>query len=192
MSSVTDVVRSSLVVKQALAADHELLSRCDLVAAWVVKSLRSGGKVLFAGNGGSAADAQHLAAELSGRYAFDRPPLYAEALHVNSSYITAVANDYGFDEVFSRLVVGCGRQDDVLVAISTSGDSTNLLAAAIEARRIGMLVIGFTGKTGGKLRDLVDILINVPSTETPRIQECHIVLGQAICGLVEEMMFSTI
>ena len=190
MTSSRASVAASLAVKVELHADETLLARCDHVASVVVDALQGGGKVLFAGNGGSAADAQHLAAELSGRYAFDRPPLYAEALHANSSYVTAVANDYGYDVIFSRLVEGCGREGDVFVALTTSGNSANLLNAAIEARARGLTVVGFTGRGGGKLKDLVDVLINVPSDETPRIQECHIVLGHAICELVEAAMFT--
>jgi D-sedoheptulose 7-phosphate isomerase len=188
--SCRDEVVTSLVVKRALLADHRLLERCDEFADSMIGAFRGGHKVLFAGNGGSAADAQHLAAELSGRYAFDRPPLYAEALHVNSSYLTAVANDYGYEEVFARLVDGCGRPGDILVALSTSGNSVNLLNAAVAAHEHEMLVAGFTGRGGGKLRDLADVVIDVPSDETPRIQECHMLLGHAICGLVEEALFS--
>jgi D-sedoheptulose 7-phosphate isomerase len=190
MTSCRGAIVTSLAVKRTLLADHQLLQRCDALAHSMVEAFRGGRKVLFAGNGGSAADAQHLAAELSGRYAFDRPPLYAEALHVNSSYLTAVANDYGYDEVFARLVDGCGRPGDVFVALSTSGNSVNLLNAAIAAHEHDMLVAGFTGRTGGKLRDFTDVLVDVPSDKTPRVQECHILLGHAICGMVEETMFS--
>ncbi|MDQ1431658.1 MAG: D-sedoheptulose 7-phosphate isomerase [Actinomycetota bacterium] len=183
-------VAASLAVKQELWADETLLERCDDVASMMVNAFAGGGKVLFAGNGGSAADAQHLAAELSGRYAFDRPPLHAEALHGNSSYVTAVANDYGYELIYSRLVAACARPGDVLLAFTTSGNSENLLNAAIEARARDVAVVGFTGRGGGKLKDLTNVLINVPSEDTPRIQECHIVLGHAICGLVEAAMFS--
>ena len=145
--------------------------------------------MLFCGNGGSAADAQHLSAELSGRYAFDRPPLYSEALHVNSSYVTAVANDYGYDVVFSRILAACGRRGDVLVGLSTSGNSPNVVNAGAEAHRIGMTVVALTGTDGGALRNEADVLLNVPADETPRIQESHILLGHTICGLVEAEMF---
>jgi D-sedoheptulose 7-phosphate isomerase len=189
VSCVSEVVSDSLRVKQLVLADAELLDRCEAVVDLMINAFRADQKVLFCGNGGSAADAQHLAAELSGRYAFDRPPLYAEALHVNSSYMTAVANDYSYDEVFARLVRGCGRRGDVLFAISTSGNSANVLRAAEEAVSIGMHVVAMTGESGGKLRDVSDVILDVPSNDTPRIQECHILLGHTICGLVEERMF---
>ena len=145
--------------------------------------------MLFCGNGGSAADAQHLAAEFSGRYYFDRPPLYAEALHVNSSYITAVSNDYGYDEVYARLLRAMGTDGDVLVAMSTSGNSANVLNAIKVAREKNMLVIGMTGMEGGKMATLCDILLNVPSKDTPRIQECHMLLGHIVCEIVEKELF---
>jgi D-sedoheptulose 7-phosphate isomerase len=145
--------------------------------------------VLFCGNGGSAADAQHLAAELSGRFYTDRPPLFAEALHVNGSYLTAVANDYGYELVFSRMVEAAGRENDVLVAISTSGNSPSILNAIAAARAKNMKVIGLTGQTGGKMAAIVDLLLNVPSSDTPRIQESHILIGHILCLLVEKQLF---
>jgi D-sedoheptulose 7-phosphate isomerase len=190
VTSSRATVAASLAVKRELQRDAPLLDRSDRVAALIVEALRRDGKVLFAGNGGSAADAQHLAAELSGRFAFDRPPLHAEALHANSSYVTAVANDYGYELIYSRLVAASGRAGDVLVALSTSGNSPNLLNAAVEARERGVAVVAFTGRDGGKIKDLADVLINVPSDETPRIQECHIVLGHAICEQIEATMFA--
>jgi D-sedoheptulose 7-phosphate isomerase len=155
----------------------------------MIATFRGGGKVLFCGNGGSAADAQHLAAELSGRFYTDRPPLFAEALHVNTSYVTAVANDFGYDEVFARMVEAAGRPGDVLAAFSTSGNSPNILKAVAKAKEQGMTVIGFTGATGGKMASLCDILLNVPSTDTPRIQESHILIGHIVCEMVEREMF---
>lgn len=187
--TVRAAIEASVAAKQRLLDDDALLARTAEAADVIVEALRDGNKVLFCGNGGSAADAQHLSAELSGRYAFDRPPLYAEALHVNTSYLTAVANDYSYDVIFSRMVAGCGRAGDVLVGLSTSGNSKNVIAAAEEAQRLGMKVIGFTGEGGGKLGAVVDVLLDVPSGETPRIQECHILLGHTICGLVEGAMF---
>jgi D-sedoheptulose 7-phosphate isomerase len=189
LTGVRDAVAASVAVKQRLLDDDDLLGRTGDAVSLIVDALRAGNKVLFCGNGGSAADAQHLSAELSGRYAFDRPPLYAEALHVNSSYLTAVANDYGYDLVFSRMLAACGRAGDVLVCLTTSGNSANVLAAAELATELGIPVISFTGEGGGKLAGLSTILLDVPSTETPRIQECHIVLGHTICGLVEAEMF---
>ncbi len=155
----------------------------------IVLCYKNGGKVLFCGNGGSAADAQHLAAELSGRFYFDRPPLFAEALHVNSSYITAVANDYGYDEVFARLVNAMGKQGDILIGLTTSGNSPNILKAFKAANLLKMKTVGFTGESGGQLKTESNFLLNVPSKDTPRIQETHIMLGHIICELVEEKLF---
>jgi D-sedoheptulose 7-phosphate isomerase len=169
--------------------DSALLEMAERAAREISRALRAGGKILFAGNGGSAADAQHLSAELSGRFAYDRPPLFAEALHVNTSYLTAVANDYSFDEVYARLVHAFGRQGDVLVALSTSGNSPNVVRAVEAARGIGMVSVGMTGRTGGRMRDLCEILVAIPSDETARIQEVHMLIGHAICGIVEREMF---
>jgi D-sedoheptulose 7-phosphate isomerase len=155
----------------------------------ILTALKSGNKILFCGNGGSAADAQHLAAEFSGRFYQDRKALPAEALHVNTSYLTAVANDYSFDVVYSRLVDGIGNPGDVLVGLSTSGNSKNIINALETASTKSMSTISFTGATGGKMKDISDILINVPSTDTPRIQESHIMIGHIICQLVEEKYF---
>ncbi|HOI99565.1 MAG TPA: SIS domain-containing protein, partial [Rectinema sp.] len=146
-------------------------------------------KILLCGNGGSAADAQHLAAELSGRFYIDRPPLFAEALHVNTSYLTAVANDYSFDEVYARLVKAKGRPSDILIGISTSGNSSNIIKAINAAKEVGMISVGFTGKTGGKMVSLCDYLINIPSQDAARIQEAHILIGHIICEIVERKLF---
>ena len=153
------------------------------------KKIKLGGKLMLCGNGGSAADAQHISAELSGRYKLDRKPLFAEALHVNTSYMTAVANDYSYDEVYSRMVEAAGRKGDVLVAISTSGNSSNILRAIEKARSIGMQVVGMTGQSGGAMKENCDILLNAPSSNTPRIQECHILMGHIICELTEKGLF---
>jgi D-sedoheptulose 7-phosphate isomerase len=162
----------------------------DTCASMIVQAFKNGNKVLFCGNGGSAADAQHLAAEFSGRFYTDRDALPAEALHVNTSYLTAVANDYSYDAVYSRIIKGIGKSGDVLVGLSTSGNSGNILKAFEMAREKGMTTVGFTGETGGKMKPLSDYLLNVPSTDTPRIQESHIMLGHIICQLVEEQYFS--
>ena len=146
-------------------------------------------KILFCGNGGSAADAQHLAAELSGRFNIERPPLYAEALHVNSSYITAVANDFGYNKTYSRMLEACGREGDILIALSTSGNSSNVVEAIKKAKQIGLTTIGLTGKIEGNMNDICDIIIKVPSSETAKIQEAHILIGHIICQLIEEEMF---
>ena len=163
---------------------------CVLFTEMITASLRNGGKIHFCGNGGSAADAQHLAAELSGRFYFDRPPLNAEALHCNTSYLTAVGNDYGYDLIFSRLLRGTAKAGDVIVGISTSGNSKNILNAFEVAKEMGVKIIALTGETGGAMKDFADNLLNVPSKDTPRIQESHILLGHIICELVETAMFS--
>lgn len=182
-------VSSSIAVKQAVLADRELLERIQQAADVMVASLRNGGRIHFCGNGGSAADAQHLAAELSGRFYFDRPPLNAEALHCNGSYLTAVGNDYGYDFVFSRLLQGTAKAGDVVVGISTSGNSQNILKAFETAKGLGVCVIAMTGESGGEMKDYADVLLNIPSTDTPRIQESHIMVGHVLCELVEKAMF---
>ncbi|MFO8068287.1 MAG: SIS domain-containing protein, partial [Bacteroidales bacterium] len=146
-------------------------------------------KLLLCGNGGSAADAQHLAAEFSGRYYLDRPALNAEALHVNSSFLTAASNDFGFEKAYARMIDAIGENGDVLIAISTSGNSLNILEAINEAKERQIFVIGLTGKTGGKMKNMCDIMINVPSEDTPRIQEAHILIGHIICEMVEKELF---
>ncbi len=170
--------------------DDTLLGTVNDCVRIIVNAFKNGNKVLFCGNGGSAADAQHLAAEFSGRFYTDRDALPAEALHCNSSYLTAVANDYSYDAIYSRLVKGIGNTGDVLVGLSTSGNSKNIINAFEVAKEKGMITIAFTGTTGGDLKLLSDQLINVPSTDTPRIQESHIMLGHIICQLVEEEYFT--
>lgn len=186
---VRKAIEESIKVKTDILSNDKILDTINLVSVKIAESLKNGGKVLFCGNGGSAADAQHLAAELSGRFYYDRNPLPAEALHVNTSYLTAVANDYSYDVVYSRLIKGMGKRNDVLICLSTSGNSKNILLAIEEAQKIGMLVIGLTGITGGKMKDLCHHLINVPSTDTPRIQESHIMIGHIICEIVESKIF---
>lgn len=188
--SITQIIEASIGVKQAILADKALQERLAQIVLVVTQTFRNGNKVLFCGNGGSAADAQHLAAEFSGRFYKDREALPAEALHVNTSYLTAVANDYSFDTVYARLVKGMGKKGDVLIGLSTSGNSKNILEAFATAREIGLITVGFTGSTGGKLNDLSDYLLNVPSDDTPRIQESHIMLGHILCQLVEEAYFT--
>lgn len=186
---IKEIIQASIAVKASVVADVILLNRIEDATSLIIAAFRNKGKVLFCGNGGSAADAQHLAAEFSGRFYYDRAPLDAEALHVNTSYLTAVANDYSYNEVYARLVKAKGSKGDVLVALSTSGNSSNILKAMDAARDIGMKTIGFTGETGGKMGELSDILLNVPSTDTPRIQESHITIGHIICELVEAKLF---
>ena len=189
LSRIQQSIEDSIAVKQLILNDKALLNRIEEAFVLCVNSLKLGGKIWLAGNGGSAADAQHLAAELSGRFYLDRKSLPAEALHVNSSFMTAVANDYGFDKVYARMLQGCAHKGDVLIAISTSGNSANILEAVEMAKSLGMHVIAFTGETGGKLRDRCDILLNVPSHDTPRIQECHIMIGHVICEHIEKELF---
>ena len=188
-SQIENIIQASIDAKHKMLAEPFILTTVENIVDEIVECFKNGGKVLFCGNGGSAADAQHIAAELSGRFYTDRPPLYAEALHVNSSYMTAVANDYGYDVVYSRMVEGCGRKGDVLVGISTSGNSKNVLKALEVANEKGMITIGMTGDSGGKMKAACKYLLNVPSDDTPRIQESHILLGHIICQLVEEKMF---
>ena len=188
-SRIQESIAQSIATKQAILADGDFLARIQKAADIIIASLQGGGKIHFCGNGGSAADAQHLAAELSGRFYYDRPPLNAEALHCNTSYLTAVGNDYGYDHIFSRLIRCSSHRGDVLIGISTSGNSKNILNAYDVCKEMGISIISFTGATGGKMKDLSDLLLNVPSTDTPRIQESHIMIGHIICELVESAMF---
>lgn len=188
-NQITKAIQNSISVKQQILQDTELIDRIALIVSQMVKTLKNGGKIYFCGNGGSAADAQHLAAELSGRFYFDREPLNAEALHCNTSYLTAVANDYGYDEVYARLLKGTARNGDLLVALSTSGNSANILKTCKVAREMGVFVVGMTGVSGGDLKKYSDILLNVPSSDTPRIQEAHIMLGHILCEHVEKEIF---
>ena len=180
---------SSIALKQACLADEALLQRVRDAADACSASLRSGGQVYWCGNGGSAADAQHLAAELTGRFYYDRPPLSSEALHANTSYLTAVANDYSYDEVYARLLRGVGKPGDVLIGLSTSGNSVNVVRAFAVAREIGAVTVAFTGAGGGALAAHADLLIDVPSDDTPRIQEAHMLLGHCVCEIVEATLF---
>ena len=182
-------LQDAIALKTKVLADENLLAKANQIANEIVSTYQNQGKVLWCGNGGSAADAQHLAAELSGRFYYDRPPLFSDALHVNTSYTTAVANDYSYDVIYSRLVEAMGRKGDVLIGLSTSGNSANVIKALEAARTKGMLAVAFTGESGGKMKEHCDILINIPSTDTPRIQECHMLLGHTICELVESLLF---
>ncbi|MBN8838562.1 MAG: D-sedoheptulose 7-phosphate isomerase [Sphingobacteriia bacterium] len=186
---IKQIISSSIEVKQQLLNDEGMLSKLETVVNVITKAFQNGNKVLFCGNGGSAADAQHLAAEFSGRFYKDRKALPSEALHCNTSYLTAVANDYSYDVVYSRMLDGIGVEGDVVIGLSTSGNSTNILKAFEVAKNKNIITIAFTGSTGGKMKDVCDYLFNVPSTTTPRIQESHIMLGHIICELVEENLF---
>lgn len=189
MDTITRSISDSIAAKQAILSNPALLQTIQEVADTMITALRSGNRVLWCGNGGSAADAQHLAAELSGRFYYDRPPLNSEALHCNTSYLTAVANDYGYDLIYSRMIDGACKKGDVLVGISTSGNSKNIINAFCKAKEIGVITVALTGKTGGEMRQVADYLLNVPSMDTPRIQESHIMLGHIICEIVEAQMF---
>ena len=190
MEKIRELIRASVNVKEQILQDEELLGTIEAVVIVMVDALRKGNRIYFCGNGGSAADAQHLAAEFSGRFYKDRKALPAEALHCNTSYLTAAANDYGFDVVYARLIEGIGEKGDVLVGLSTSGNSANIVHAFEAAREAGIITVGFTGLTGGALKSLSDHLLNVPSADTPRIQESHILIGHIICQLVEENYFT--
>lgn len=189
MESIRNIIKSSLELKQLIYCDDKLIAAIKKTGEQIIESYKQDNKVYFCGNGGSAADAQHLAAELSGRFYFDRDPLFAEALHVNTSYLTAVANDYSYDEIYSRMVKAKGREGDVLFGISTSGNSENVLRAMKIAKDKNMITVAFTGDNGGKMKDYADLLINVPSDDTPRIQEAHIMIGHIICEMVESGLF---
>lgn len=184
------IIQSSMNVHERLLKDIALQSVIADVAACIAETYRKGGKVLICGNGGSAADAQHIAAELSGKFYLHREPLDAEALHVNTSYLTAVANDYSYDEVFSRLVKAKGKMGDVLIGISTSGKSVNVVNAMKQAKQMGLVVVGMSGSLEGPMDVLCQFLIKVPSEDTPRIQELHILTGHIICQLVESELFA--
>lgn len=191
MEKIKNIINESVEVKKQILTDDKLLQTVKDCVYVIVTAFQNGNKVLFCGNGGSAADAQHLAAEFSGRFYIDREALPAEALHCNSSYITAVGNDYGYDVIYSRMIKGIGNKGDILVGLSTSGKSKNIINAFEAAKEKGMITIAFTGSTGGKLKNLADHLINIPSDNTPRIQESHITLGHIICQLVEEQYFAS-
>ena len=192
MDKIKKIIKSSIDTKQSVLQNEGLLKTIAASVDVIVNAFRNGNRVYFCGNGGSAADAQHLAAEFSGRFYTDRKALPAEALHCNTSYLTAVANDYSFDDIYSRLIDGIGEAGDVLIGLSTSGNSANIVKAFETAKKKEMITIGFTGKSGGNMKLLCDHLVNIPSTDTPRIQESHIMVGHIICQLVEEKYFTPI
>lgn len=189
MRSIEEILAETIDVKHRVLADPDLLDRARAVATSMVQSYQNGGRAFFAGNGGSAADAQHFAAELTGHFIFDRPPLPGEVLHGNPSHVTAVANDYDYDTVFARALEAGARPGDVFVGLSTSGNSRTIVRAAEVAKEKGVLVAAFTGASGGALKSVADILINVPSEDTGRIQESHVVLLHAISEHVEYSLF---
>jgi D-sedoheptulose 7-phosphate isomerase len=189
IDKISHIISQSIQVKQDLLANNHLIQQIHTVVEVITKAFQNGNSVYFAGNGGSAADAQHLAAEFSGRFYKDRKALPSEALHCNTSYLTAVANDYSYEVIYARLIEGITKPGDVLVGISTSGNSGNIVKAFEAAKNNQVVTIGFTGDNGGKMKDLGDYLINVPSNDTPRIQESHILVGHIICELVEANIF---
>lgn len=182
-------IEDSAKIKLEVLKNKDLLELLQNSSYKILDAFKDNKKLMLCGNGGSAADAQHIAAELSGRFYFDRPPLDAEALHVNASYLTAVANDYSYDVIYSRMMEAKGQKGDVLIAISTSGNSSNVVKAVQKAKELGVITIGFTGEKGGLLAELCDYCLKVPSNDTPRIQECHILFGHIICEIVEEQLF---
>jgi len=188
-SYITAQIQETQQVMSAMLADDMLLTRLEAAAEACITSLRNGGKILLAGNGGSAADAQHIAGEFVSRFAFDRPGLPAIALTTDTSILTAIGNDYGYEKLFARQVQAHGNKGDVFIGYSTSGKSANVLLAFEEARSRGLVCIGLTGNRGGPMRTLCDYLLEVPSADTPKIQEGHLVLGHILCGLVEKTMF---
>lgn len=190
MNTIVDRINQSIEVKKQITHTPELIDTIGKVVETMISAFKNGNKVLFCGNGGSAADAQHLAAELSGRFYFNRSPLPAEACHVNSSYITAVANDFGYKTIFSRYIEAVGKKGDIIIGLSTSGNSENIVEAFKTAKKIEMTCIGFTGAKGGQMKTLSDFLVNIPSEDTPRIQESHITIGHIICEMVEKTLFN--
>jgi len=186
---IKNSIQASIAAKQLLLNDSELISNIARVSEMLVDAMKQCNKVLLFGNGGSAADAQHVAAEFVGRFAFNRPPLPALALSVNTSCVTAIGNDYGFDLVFARQLEALGKRNDVAIGISTSGSSPNVLCAMDVAKSIGVRTVALTGASGGKLKGTVEFCLRAPSNETPRIQECHILMGHIISELVEETIF---
>ena len=185
---ITDTINKSIIVKEDLLKNN-IIDKINKAVNLIIKCYKNNNKVLLCGNGGSAADAQHIAAELSGKFYKDRPPLFAQALHVNTSYLTAVANDYSYEYIYERLIESNGSSGDILVGLSTSGNSKNVLNAMKKAKDKGLNTIGFTGESGGRMKKFSDILLNAPSDDTPRIQEVHILIGHILCELVEKNLF---
>jgi D-sedoheptulose 7-phosphate isomerase len=187
---IIDQITVTQQIMADMLNDSSLLARLEEAVTACVQSIRAGGKLLLAGNGGSAADAQHIAGEFVSRFAFDRPGLAAVALTTDTSILTAIGNDYGYEKLFSRQVQALGRPGDVFIGYSTSGRSANVLQAFEGARNAGLVCVGFTGNRGGLMRELCHHLLEVPSAETPKIQEGHLVLGHILCGLVERQIFA--
>lgn len=189
MDPVTDYLARSRDVIQRAIDDPVFIAALAAAADLATEALRRGGKLLLAGNGGSAGDAQHIAGEIVGRFGYDRPAAAALALTTDSSILTAIANDYGYDQVFARQVQGLGRRGDVLIALSTSGRSTNILRAIAAARDKELAVVGLTGESGGEMKERCDVCLCVPSDSTPLIQQLHLTAGHILCALIEERLF---
>jgi D-sedoheptulose 7-phosphate isomerase len=189
VNRIEQALQDSIELKQRILQSSEWLEKIEQATYLIYEALKTGHKILFCGNGGSAADAQHLAAEFSGRFYFDREPLPSEALHCNTSYLTAVGNDYGYEQVYARMIRAVGNRGDVLAGLSTSGNSENIILAFETAKKKEMLTIGFTGEGGGRMKEYSDLLLPVPSKDTPRIQEVHITIGHILCELVEQRIF---
>ena len=189
-SIILNSIKSSISLKSLILEDDEIISSLEEITNRCILAFRNNNKVLFCGNGGSAADAQHLASELSGKFNKDREPLYAEALHVNSSFMTATSNDYGFEYTYARMINACGKKGDILFALSTSGKSKNIINALHEAKEKGMTTVGFTGSKVNDMDSICDLIIKIPNSNVPRIQESHMLLGHIICDLIEQEIFS--
>ena len=186
---ISDILNDSFNNLQKVINDKGLVTEIEIITTKIIQAFKDGNKLLLCGNGGSASDAQHIAAELSGRFIKERKPLYAEALHVNSSYMTAVSNDYGFESTYSRMLEAIGKKGDVLIALSTSGNSENVINAVKMANSLGILSVGMTGAMGGKIKDLCQHNIIIPSSNTARVQEAHILVGHIFCQIIEEQLF---
>ena len=183
-------IKESIETKERMLQNKEMLQKIKKAADKIIKMYKENGVVFFAGNGGSAADAQHLAGELVSRFYLERKGLAAQALTVDTSILTGIGNDYGFDKIFARQIEANAKKGDIFIGISTSGNSKNILEAIKEAKEKEMFIIGFTGETGGKMKEECDILLNVPSKDTPRVQESHILIGHILCEIVESEMFA--
>ena len=186
---ISDILNDSFNNLQKVINDKGLILEIETITTKIIKAFKDGNKLLLCGNGGSASDAQHIAAELSGRFIKERKPLYAEALHVNSSYMTAVSNDYGFESTYSRMLEAIGEKGDVLIALSTSGNSENVVNAVKMANSLDMISVGMSGASGGKIKELCQHNIIIPSSNTARIQEAHIIVGHIFCQIIEEKIF---
>ena len=188
--SIINLINESVRTFTNISKDQHQVVLIEDVTNTILNAFKSDNKLLLCGNGGSASDAQHIAAELSGRFEIDRKPLNAEALHVNSSFVTAVANDYGYEEIYSRMLEAIGKNGDILLALSTSGNSKNIIRAIEKANSLGLITIGFSGNDGGAMQNLCKYNLIIPSDNTARIQEAHILVGHIICKLIEQKMFS--